>query len=464
MATWQQGNAGGLLAGIGTNNANAPQASDANTALSLIRDNNDRERAGENNLGVQLAGAAGSLANTWKQADQQQRQKAFQQDYANAYASGDRGAMRGLVAKYPEQFEAVRNGMGFVDEDQRNTVGSLAASARLASQSPEAMGQWLQKNAGDLARVGVNPSDVAQMYQQNPAGFGQFVDHLGIASLGPDKYFDLQANNAKLQQTGQIAQANLNLGQQRLQQQAAYQQGQLNQGQQQLNLTAQKNQADNANKQLELSLKAGENSAKSQATQQAAVQKMQDYVGAHQSNANNVASMLETVNQVKGIAPAGGDGQPDSNIKPEDFDRVFGFGGKVNSLIPGSPSADAWSKIEQMQGQARLMGVIGMKGTGPVSDSEGQAAARAFLAINQNMSPNAARAAVDNWQKILQRQADYLQKQQPIVDTYRQKIDAFNAGQNGDAGVSTAPRAGQTEGGYTFIGGDPGNPNSWRKN
>ncbi len=449
MATWQQGNAGGLLAGIGTNNANAPQASDANTALSLIRDNNDRERAGENNLGVQLAGAAGALANTWKQADQQQRQKAFQQDYANAYASGDRGAMRGLVAKYPEQFEAVRNGMGFVDEDQRNTVGNLAASARLASQSPEAMGQWLQKNASDLTRVGVNPSDVAQMYQQNPAGFGQFVDHLGIASLGPDKYFDLQANNAKLQQTGQIARANLNLGQQRLQQQAAYQQGQLNQGQQQLNLTAQKNQADNANKQLELSLKAGENSAKSQATQQAAVQKMQDYVGAHQSNANSVASMYDTVNQVK-------------SINPEVFDRVFGFGGTVNSRIPGTESADAWSKIEQMQGQARLMGVIGMKGTGPVSDSEGQAAARAFLAINQNMSPNAARGAIDNWQKVLQRQTSYLQKQQPIIDTYQQKIDTFNAGQTG--GTTAAPRAGYTEGGYTFIGGDPSNPNSWRKN
>lgn len=447
MATWQQGNAGSLLAGIGTNNTNAPQASDANTALSLIRDNNDRTRAGENNLGVQLAGAASSIFNSYQQGEQVQRQKAFQQDYANAYASGDRGVMRGLVTKYPEQFEAVRNGMGFVDEDQRNTVGSLAASARLASQSPEAMGQWLQKNAGDLTRVGVNPSDVAQMYQQNPTGFGQFVDHLGMAALGPDKYYDVQANHAKLQQTGQYQQGQLALGQQRLQQQAAYQQGQLNQGQQQLNLTAQKNQADNANKQLELSLKAGENSAKSQATQQAAVQKMQDYVGAHQSSANNVASMYDTVNQVK-------------SIKPEVFDRVFGFGGTVNSRIPGTQSADAWSKIEQMQGQARLMGVIGMKGTGPVSDSEGQAAARAFLAINQNMSPKAARAAVDNWQKVLQRQTAYLQKQQPVVDTYQRKIDAFNASQNGAA----APRAGQSEGGYTFLGGDPGDPNSWRKN
>lgn len=447
MATWQQGNAGWLLAGIGTNNTNDPQASDANTALSLIRDNNDRTRAGENNLGMQLAGAAGAIFNSYKQGEQVQRQKAFQQEYANAYESGDRGAMRGLVAKYPEQFEAVRNGMGFIDEDQRNTVGSLAASARLASQSPEAMGQWLQKNAGELTRVGVNPSDVAQMYQQNPAGFGQFVDHLGIASLGPDKYFDLQANHAKLQQQGQYQQGRLALGQQRLQQQTAYQQGQLAQGQQQLNLTAQKNRADNANKQLELSLKARYSSARSQATQQAAVQKMQNYVDAHQSNVNSVSSMYDTVNQVK-------------SIKPEVFDRVFGFGGTVNSMIPGTESADTWSKIEQMQGQARLVGVIGMKGTGPVSNAEGQAAARAFLAINQNMSPKAARAAIDNWQKVLQRQTAYLQKQQPMVDTYQRKIDAFNTGQNGAA----APRAGQSEGGYTFLGGDPGDPNSWRKN
>lgn len=448
MATWQQGNAGSFLAGIGTNNTNAPQASDANATLSMIRDNNDRARAGENNLGLQLANATGSIFNSYKQGEQVQRQKAFQQDYANAFESGNQGAMRGLAAKYPEQFEAVRNGMGFINEDQRNTVGNLASTARLASQSPESMGRWLQSNAGELTRVGVNPSDVAQMYQQNPTGFGQFIDHLGIASLGPDKYFDLQANNAKLQQTGQIAQANLGLGQQRLQQQALYQQGQLAQGQQQLNLTAQKNQADNANKQLELSMKAGENSAKSQATQQAAVQKMQDYVGAHQSNANNVASMYDTVNQVKAIPP-------------EVFDRVFGFGGTVNSKIPGTESADAWSKIDQMQGQARLMGVIGMKGTGPVSDSEGQAAARAFLAINQNMSPKAARAAVDNWQKVLQRQTAYLQKQQPTIETYQQKINAFNAGQGSGA---SAPRTGQSQDGYTFLGGDPSNPNSWRKN
>ncbi|STT86325.1 Uncharacterised protein [Klebsiella pneumoniae] len=77
MATWQQGNAGSLLAGIGTNNTNAPQASDANTALSLIRDNNDRTRAGENNLGMQLAGAAGSIFNSYKQANRCSARRRF---------------------------------------------------------------------------------------------------------------------------------------------------------------------------------------------------------------------------------------------------------------------------------------------------------------------------------------------------------------------------------------------------
>lgn len=52
MATWQQGNAGGLLAGLGASNVNAPQASDANTALAYIRQNNEDQRSGRNNVGL----------------------------------------------------------------------------------------------------------------------------------------------------------------------------------------------------------------------------------------------------------------------------------------------------------------------------------------------------------------------------------------------------------------------------
>ncbi|EFB9809015.1 phage DNA ejection protein [Escherichia coli] len=191
MATWQGSN-GGLLAGIGGVNSNAPSVNDIGNTLQLIRQNNDIERSGANNVGLTALQGLSGIAGVFQQEKQAQRQKEFQQAYANAYASGDRGALRQLATQYPDQIESVRKGMGFIDEDQRNSIGTLAAGARLASSSPEAMQSWLQNNAKELTRVGVDPNSVAQMYQQNPAGFGEFVDHLGMAALGPIDYFNVQ--------------------------------------------------------------------------------------------------------------------------------------------------------------------------------------------------------------------------------------------------------------------------------
>lgn len=191
MATWQGLN-GGLLAGIGGVNSNAPSVNDIGNTLQLIRQNNDIERSGANNVGLTALQGLSGIAGVFQQEKQAQWQKEFQQAYANAYASGDRGALRQLATQYPDQIESVRKGMGFIDEDQRNSIGTLAAGARLASSSPEAMQSWLQNNAKELTRVGVDPNNVAQMYQQNPSGFGEFVDHLGMAALGPIDYFNVQ--------------------------------------------------------------------------------------------------------------------------------------------------------------------------------------------------------------------------------------------------------------------------------
>ncbi|HFL9047128.1 TPA: phage DNA ejection protein [Escherichia coli] len=202
MATWQ-GTNGGLLAGIGGVNSNAPSVNDIGNTLQLIRQNNDIERSGANNVGLTALQGLSGIAGVFQQEKQAQRQKEFQQAYANAYASGDRGALRQLATQYPDQIESVRKGMGFIDEDQRNSIGTLAAGARLAASSPEAMQSWLQNNAKELARVGVDPNNVAQMYQQNPSGFGEFVDHLGMAALGPNDYFNVQDKMAGRQQEQQ---------------------------------------------------------------------------------------------------------------------------------------------------------------------------------------------------------------------------------------------------------------------
>lgn len=191
MATWQGSN-GGLLAGIGGVNSNAPSVNEIGNTLQFIRQNNDIERSGANNVGLTALQGLSGITGVFQQEKQAQRQKEFQQAYANAYASGDRGALRQLATQYPDQIESVRKGMGFIDEDQRNSIGTLAAGARLAASSPEAMQSWLQNNAKELTRVGVDPNSVAQMYQQNPSGFGEFVDHLGMAALGPIDYFNVQ--------------------------------------------------------------------------------------------------------------------------------------------------------------------------------------------------------------------------------------------------------------------------------
>ncbi|HDC2636672.1 TPA: phage DNA ejection protein [Salmonella enterica] len=193
MATWQQGiNSGGFLAGIGGQNSNAPKASDVSEALAYIRQNNEMERSGRNNIGLQALQGLGSVAQTYQAAKQQEADAAFQKEYAAAIQSGDRQQVRDLMTKYPGQLEKIQSGMKWADEDQRNSIGTLAAGARLASTSPEAMQSWLQNNAKELTRVGVDPNNVAQMYQQNPSGFGEFVDHLGMAALGPIDYFNVQ--------------------------------------------------------------------------------------------------------------------------------------------------------------------------------------------------------------------------------------------------------------------------------
>ncbi|MGS5206533.1 phage DNA ejection protein, partial [Escherichia coli] len=193
MATWQQGiNSGGFLAGIGGQNSNAPKASDVSEALAYIRQNNEIERSGRNNIGLQALQGLGSVAQTYQAAKQQEADAAFQKEYAAAIQSGDRQQVRDLMTKYPGQLETIQSGMKWADEDQRNSIGTLAAGARLAASSPEAMQSWLQNNAKELTRVGVDPNNVAQMYQQNPSGFGEFVDHLGMAALGPIDYFNVQ--------------------------------------------------------------------------------------------------------------------------------------------------------------------------------------------------------------------------------------------------------------------------------
>lgn len=432
------------LPALQVQNANAPQASDANPAIQAIQQNAALERSGANNVGVQALQGIGSIASQFKQQD-------FQKQFGQAYANNDSQALQKLAADYPEQFQAIQQGMGFVDANKNQAIGNAAMDLRLATQQgPEAVQASLYKNAQALGYVGVDPDSAWQSYQQNPQQFSQTADLIGLHALGPQAYYTQQINAAKLAQQGQIAGANIALKQQGLNQQAQYQNAQVQQGWSQIGLTAQKNQIDAQDKQLNRQIQAGKVSNQSRNMQFQQIQKKQDVVNTFEQQQNALSGMLTTVNQVK-------------QIDPSVFNRVFGFGGTVNSMLPGTESADAWNTIEQMQSQARQMGVIGLKGTGPVSNAEGQAAAKSFLALSQNVSPDRARDAINNWQKVLQRQTQYMNSHRETIDKYRSDIQAYAAAQQSGSQYG-APQPGYSEGGYTFTGGDPSQQSSWRKN
>jgi hypothetical protein len=199
MATWQQaGNSGGLLAGIGGMNANAPQASDINTTLGLIRDNNDIARSGANNVALTgLRGLVG-VADIYNQQQQQEAQNAFNQAHADAWKTGDVSSLRDFAAANPAFVTQAQQAVAGLNEQQKSDMTNQAAGLRLAlSQGPETYGQYLQKNAGDLSRIGANPNVLAQMGMQNPQGAAQLFDTLGLAAQG-DKYFDTVSKQKQL--------------------------------------------------------------------------------------------------------------------------------------------------------------------------------------------------------------------------------------------------------------------------
>ncbi|GAB0954675.1 phage DNA ejection protein [Escherichia coli] len=414
MATWQGSN-GGLLAGIGGVNSNAPNVNDIGNTLQLIRQNNDIERSGANNVGLTALQGLSGIAGVFQQEKQAQRQKEFQQAYANAYASGDRGSLRQLATQYPDQIESVRKGMGFIDEDQRNSIGTLAAGARLASSSPEAMQSWLQNNAKELTRVGVDPNSVAQMYQQNPSGFGEFVDHLGMAALGPIDYFNVQDKMAgreidrgKLAETIRSNQAG----------EALTARGQDIQIRGQ-NISAQNAALSREIQRAELQEKALDRQIARESNQlkleelkqkQADVRQKADIAradrqAAAQGAVDTFSTALDSLNEIE---------QSPGLSKAVGIRSAF-------PTVPGSDAANFEARLDTFKAQTFLPMVQSLKGMGALSDAEGKKLSDAVGALSPKMSEKAFRDSIGKIRNQLESKLSTVKKQfdyqEPVQNT-----------------------------------------------
>ncbi|RNW29168.1 DNA transfer protein [Citrobacter werkmanii] len=145
------------------------------------------------NVGVQLAQGIGSVAQAIGQGEAAKRLSEFQQAFGQAYAAGDRDALRQLAATNPDQIETIRQGMGFVDADRNQAMGDMSARLNIAAaQGPDAVMRELATHQNTLQQIGISPEQAWQTYQQSPQGFTQLTDLIGMHAVGPEKYFDIQ--------------------------------------------------------------------------------------------------------------------------------------------------------------------------------------------------------------------------------------------------------------------------------
>ncbi|MGR7928216.1 DNA transfer protein, partial [Escherichia coli] len=194
MATWQQGiNSGGFLAGIGTQNENAPKASDINATLGLIRENNELARSGANNVGLTALRGLAGVADIYKQEQQQKAINAFNKVHADAWASGDPSGLFKFAQENPAFVAQAQQAFFGLNEQQRNDMGDLAMRANVAlSQGPEAYSKFITDNKDRLNRVGANADWMIQTGIQNPEQLSHMLTTMTLGAVGPDKMLDYQ--------------------------------------------------------------------------------------------------------------------------------------------------------------------------------------------------------------------------------------------------------------------------------
>jgi hypothetical protein len=194
MATWQQGiNSGGFLAGIGTQNENAPKASDINATLGMIRENNELARSGANNVGLTALRGLARVADIYNQEQQQKAISAFNKVHADAWASGDPSGLFKFAQENPAFVAQAQQAFSGLNDQQRNDMGDLAMRANVAlSQGPEAYSKFITDNKDRLNRVGANADWMIQTGIQNPEQLSHMLTTMSLGALGPEKAFAVQ--------------------------------------------------------------------------------------------------------------------------------------------------------------------------------------------------------------------------------------------------------------------------------
>lgn len=462
MATWNQGGiAGSLLGGIGGVNSNAPRATDANSALSLIRENNDIQRSGANNPVLQGLQGLYGVAQMYQADRQAQRQQEFFQKYGTARAAGDTASMRQLFAEYPEMNEQIGKGMEGISADTRESLGNVAANFRMAVNAGTG-DQFVAKNAAELMRLGIDPKEAQRLAKADPKGAVELADTIGMSALTPEKYFDViganegrQIDREKLAETVRSNQAGeaLTARGQDVQvrgQNLSYQSAMTGHSiaRERLNLDRELKAMEAQEKVLDRRLARETNELKRTELEQKLDGIRTQKETAKAERYDTVASQVDSADRAIKTAQ--------SIINSPGFTGYFGvnvnpFGSR---FLPGTDASDTSAMVDTLKSQGFMSGIQQMRGMGALSDAEGRKVMDAIGSLDSGMSEKQAKKSIEGIIETFEQGKKRLESRYP--DEFSKYSGEINQSKYG------LP-IGHQEGGYTYKGGDPSDKNNWSK-
>lgn len=349
------------------------------------------------NVGVQLAQGLGAVGQAIGQGEAAKRLSEFQQAFGQAYAAGDRDALRQLAATNPDQIETIRQGMGFVDADRNQAMGDMSARLNIAAaQGPDAVMRELASHQNTLQQIGVSPEQAWKTYQQSPEGFTQLTDLIGMHAVGPEKYFDIQdkvagrdidrgklAEAIRSNQAGEAVQwANNNIAQQ-------------NVNLRRMELDDKKYDRQIANETN--AIKLADLQDKRQQNQQAIEQAKRDKADAYNAGIDTISRTIDTATKV--LNSPGFTGYFGTNLNP-----------LSSRYIPGTDAADTEALVDTLKSQGFMSGIQQMKGMGALSNAEGQKVMDAIGNLSASQSEKSARAAINTIISTTQRAQQRMQQ------------------------------------------------------
>ncbi|EIF9564866.1 DNA transfer protein [Escherichia coli] len=424
MATWQQGiNSGGFLAGIGTQNENAPKASDINATLGLIRENNELARSGANNVGLTALRGLAGVADIYNQEQQQKAISAFNKVHADAWASGDPSGLFKFAQENPAFVAQAQQAFSGLNDQQRNDMGDLAMRANVAlSQGPEAYSKFITDNKDRLNRVGANADWMIQTGIQNPEQLSHMLTTMSLGALGPEKAFAVQDKMAgreidrgRLAETIRSNQAG----------EALTARGQDIQIRGQ-NISAQNAALSREIQRAELQEKALDRQIARESNQlkleelkqkQADVRQKADIAradrkAAAQGAVDTFSTALDSLNEIE---------QSPGLSKAVGIRSAF-------PTVPGSDAANFEARLDTFKAQTFLPMVQSLKGMGALSDAEGKKLSDAVGALSPKMSEKAFRDSIGKIRNQLESKLSTVKKQfdyqEPVQNTPGQQSPA----------------------------------------